>query len=598
MSIRFAAERLLLGGALALAVASISCGGDSTAPTPPKRVATIVVPQPLDSIEIGSTVDITPQFLAKDGSPVSGRPVTWMSEDTSIATVSQTGAVTGKQLGSTGIVVSADSASQRITVVVRPVAVTKITLATTSITLNERDSVVLTPPTLIDRTGATVTRPVTYSTSAPAVAGVGANGVLHGYSPGTATITVAVDSVTASIAVTVTALPAAAIRAIPSVADLGVGKLLHTQTTATAANGIRLSPRPYTYSIANTSVATVNSSGVITGVAPGKTTLTITTNGATTTVPVSVATIQANGFQIDLRFVGNVSSTLKTAAQQAAARWDQVIRSPLQPYQVTAGAGECGKGLPAINETVQNVIIYIAADSIDGPSNTAGEGGPCIIRDPPAAMLTALGSLTVDTADVAYLAQNGSLVDLLTHEMGHILGIGTLWGPLCTTDNTTNGPECFPNTATGIGGNDPRFTGADGRAASAELGFTPDSTTGVPIENTGGAGTKDGHWRATTFGHELMTGTLHTGGNPLSLVTIEALADFGYDVVPEAADDFSALNSTTPGVFQPGSADLLPPGLPLHVTDRVLYPRFFTTRGGKLIPIAPRRGSRSTQQAQ
>jgi hypothetical protein len=596
MSIRFAAEGLLLGGALALTVAGISCGGDSTAPVTAKRVATIVVPQPLDTIEIGSTITITPQFLAKDGSPVSGQPVTWTSEDTSIATVTQTGAVTAKKLGSTGIDVSSDSVSQRISIVVRPIAVTQITLAATSVTVSEGDSVTLTPPTLIDRTGATVTRPVTYSTDQPAVAGVTANGVLHGYAPGSATITVAVDSVKATIAVTVTPTPAAALHVIPAVADMGVGKLVHTQTTANAANGARLSPRQYTYSIANTSVATVNASGVITGVAPGKTTLTISTNGASTTVPVSVATLQTNGFTIDLRFIGNVSSTLKTAAQQAAARWQTVIKSPLAPYKVVTNPGDCGAGTPAVNETVQNVIIYVQADSIDGPGSTAGEGGPCIIRDPPAAMLTALGTLTVDTADVSYLAQNGSLTDLLTHEMGHILGIGTLWGPLCTTDNTANGPQCFPNTATGIGGSDPRFIGANARAASAELGFTPDSSTGVPIENTGGAGTKDGHWRATVFGHELMTGTLHTGGNPLSLVTIEALADFGYSVVPEAADDFTALNANTPGVFPNASANVLPPGLPLRVTDRVLYPRFVTTRGGRLIPIAPRGGK--TQRVQ
>lgn len=597
MSIRFGAERALVGGVLLLTIAAVSCGGDSTAPAAPRRVASIIVPQSLDSVEIGASITISPQLLAKDGSVVTGRSVVWTSEDPTIATVTSAGVVTGRQLGSTGIVVAADSVSQRVAVVVRPVAVTKITLAATSVQLAEGDSLTLSPPTLIDRTGATVTRTVTYSTDAPTVAGVGPNGVLHAYTPGSATITAAIDSVRATIAVTVTPLPASALHVIPSVADVGVGRYVHTQTTATASNGNRLSPRQYTYSIANTGVATVNSSGVITGVGTGKTTLTISTLGASTTVPVSVAQIQTNGFTIDLRFVGNVSSTLRTAAQQAATRWEQVIKAPLQPYQVDVDANVCGKGIPAVHESVQNMIIFIQADSIDGPSNTAGEGGPCIIRDPPAAMLTALGSLTVDTADVGYLAQNGSLVALLTHEMGHILGIGTLWGPLCTRDNTANGPECFPNTATGIKTSDPRFIGPDARAASAELGFTTDSTIGVPIENTGGVGTKDGHWRATVFGHELMTGTLHSGANPLSLVTIETLADFGYSVVPEAADDFTALNSTTPGRFPSASANVLPPtSRPLNVTDRVLYPRFRTTRTGTLIPIAPRRGATQSIQ--
>lgn len=589
------AERLLLGGMLALAAAAMSCGGDSTGPAAPKRVATIIVPQQLDSIELGATVTITPQFLARDGSTVTGAQASWTSEDPTIATVTASGAVTGKQLGSTGIIVAVDSISQRIAVVVRPVAVTKITVPASSVQLAERDSITLSPPTLTDRNGATVTRPITYSTDAPNIAGVTGNGVVHGYAPGTATITLAVDSARATIAVTVTPIPAATLHVIPSVADLGVGNALHTQTTASASDGARLAPRQYTYSIANPAVATVNSSGMLTGVGAGQTTLTISTAGASTTVPVSVAKLQTNGFTIDLRFLGNVSPTLQTAAKQAAARWQQAIKSPLEPYKVVVGQNECGAGIPAVNETVQNVIVYVKADSIDGPSNTAGEAGPCVLRDPPSAMLTALGSVTIDTADVAYLAQNGALVALLTHEMGHILGIGTLWGPLCYAD-TTNTQQCFPNTATGIGTSDPRFIGAHARAASAELGFTTDSSVGVPIENTGGAGTKDGHWRATVFGHELMTGTLHTDANPMSLVTIETLADFGYDVVPEAADDFSVLNATSPTVFPSGSANLLPPAPPLHVTDRALYPRFRTTRTGRLTPIgAPAGSSRQVQ---
>lgn len=566
----------------------MSCGGDTTGPATLRRVATIIVPQSVDSVEIGSSVTVTPQFLDKNGAQVTGREATWTSEDSSIATVSAAGLVTGRQLGSTGVDVSVDSVTRRIVVVVRPIAVTKVTIAGTSLQVPEGDSAALPPVTLIDRTGATVARPITYTSSAPLVAGVSANGYVQGLSAGTTIITLAVDSARATIAVTVNPSPASALHVIPSVAYLGVGKALHTQTSALGAGGGHLSPRPFSYVIADPAVATVSNAGVITGVGPGKTTLTISTVGASTTVPVSVAQLQPGAFKIDLRFLGNVSSTLKLAAQQAAARWETVIRTPLQSYRVDVDSAVCGAGLPAMHANVQNVVIYIQGDSIDGPSNTAGEGGPCIIRDPPAAMLTALGSITIDTADIGYLAQNNNLTDLLEHEMGHILGIGTLWGPLCTVDNTSTGAQCFPNTATGIGSSDPRFIGANARAASAELGFTPDSGTGVPIENTGGPGTKDGHWRATVFGHELMTGTLHNGLNPLSLVTIEALADFGYDVVPEAADDFSALNASSPSVFPSASANLLPPPAALPITDRILYPRFRTTRDGQLIPIIPR----------
>jgi hypothetical protein len=173
--------------------------------------------------------------------------------------------------------------------------------------------------------------------------------------------------------------------------------------------------------------------------------------------------------------------------------------------------------------------------------------------------------------------------------MGHILGIGTLWGT-----------SFFPNTATGLGTSNPVFIGAAARGASAALAFTADSTQGVPIENTGGAGTRDGHWRATVFGHELMTGTLHLGGNPMSLVTIDALADLGYSVAPEAAADFSALNSTSPGAFPSASANILPPAPALPLGEKIYGPRFATSRTGRLrtLPGSTPRPPRTTSATQ
>ena len=61
----------------------------------------------------------------------------------------------------------------------------------------------------------------------------------------------------------------------------------------------------------------------------------------------------------------------------------------------------------------------------------------------------------------------------------------------------------------------------------------------VPVANTGGPGTRCGHWREAVFGNELMTGFLDTGSNPISRLTIASLADLGYEVNLEAADDYS-----------------------------------------------------------
>ena len=61
----------------------------------------------------------------------------------------------------------------------------------------------------------------------------------------------------------------------------------------------------------------------------------------------------------------------------------------------------------------------------------------------------------------------------------------------------------------------------------------------VPLANTGGAGTRGGHWREATFGNELMTGFLNTGNNSLSRLSIASVQDLGYEVNFDAADAFS-----------------------------------------------------------
>jgi len=60
------------------------------------------------------------------------------------------------------------------------------------------------------------------------------------------------------------------------------------------------------------------------------------------------------------------------------------------------------------------------------------------------------------------------------------------------------------------------------------------------VENTGGSGTRNAHWRESILGSELMTGWVGPGANlPMSRITIGSLADIGYSVNFAAADNFT-----------------------------------------------------------
>jgi hypothetical protein len=135
-----------------------------------------------------------------------------------------------------------------------------------------------------------------------------------------------------------------------------------------------------------------------------------------------------------------------------------------------------------------------------------------------------------DTADLGTMEANGTLRDVILHEMGHVLGLGTLW--------TTKG------LLTGAGLTDPFFTGAQARGKFDDIGGTGYTAGGkVPVENCVGipgcgAGTRDGHWRESVFSNELMTGYID-GPNPLSVVTSAQFADLGYLVNFGESDAFT-----------------------------------------------------------
>jgi len=64
----------------------------------------------------------------------------------------------------------------------------------------------------------------------------------------------------------------------------------------------------------------------------------------------------------------------------------------------------------------------------------------------------------------------------------------------------------------------------------------------VPVENTGGPGTRDSHWRETLFRNELMSGFIAAAGNPLSRITAASLQDIGYLVNLDAAEPYALPN--------------------------------------------------------
>ena len=242
------------------------------------------------------------------------------------------------------------------------------------------------------------------------------------------------------------------------------------------------------------------------------------------------AAVSSSQFDIDVRFVGAVANpVVRQAFLTAAAKWKTVIVGDLHRTIVNNAAGACESWIPAINETMNDVVIYARVDSIDAAGdstgNVLGQAGPCAANS--GTRLTAYGLMEFDEYDLDELVAEGSLVDVIVHEMGHVLGIGTLWN--------FGGRSLL----VGAGSTEPYFQGTAARTQFLSLNSATYSGTPVPVENSGGGGTRDSHWRESILRSELMTGFLNRGSNPLSRISVGSLQDMGYTVNIAAADGYS-----------------------------------------------------------
>jgi hypothetical protein len=205
-------------------------------------------------------------------------------------------------------------------------------------------------------------------------------------------------------------------------------------------------------------------------------------------------------FKIDVIILGGMSPSQKKVFEEAARRWGEVIQGPSLTLRLSA-----------------------QGRTIDGPGRVLGQAGPTQLRTSDGLPIS--GIMEFDTADLNDMEYAGTLKAVILHEMGHVLGIGTLW--------ERNG------LVQGAGTNDPRYIG---KMASKEYSKLLGSKTSVsiPVENTGGPGTAGGHWRESTLDEELMTGYAEDGSRPmpLSRITVAALEDLGYSVSYKVADPY------------------------------------------------------------
>ena len=307
-----------------------------------------------------------------------------------------------------------------------------------------------------------------------------------------------------------------------------------------------------------------------------------------TTLTVTAVEDPIEPFDIEVRFAGSFSAARQDVIRDAVKRWESVIARGAERVNFgTQGFSgrDCVPDGPLVTGQVDDLLVLVGIDDIDGEGGVVSMGRPCVVRTvrfsratSTTYLETAVGGIVLDESDLAGLEEDGMLSAVVAQKTAHVLGFGfdgeRLWGRHGLLADPVVDSVAAPDT---------HFTGPLAIAAFNAAGGTGYAGARVPVENTGGPEFANDHWRESVFGDELMTGVFTSRNPPLSLITIESLADMGYGVDLTHADAYTL---PAPGA---AAATLGRPVVSLG-EDPGRQPIRLFERGGLLVKVGPPRG--------
>jgi hypothetical protein len=191
--------------------------------------------------------------------------------------------------------------------------------------------------------------------------------------------------------------------------------------------------------------------------------------GATDTefFTLAISNNPSTGFNMSVVSVSETipSADIQASVDDAVARWEAAITGdlPAGSFLPTAfDSGSCGGPTELNGETVDDIVAILRLENIDGPGKILGSAGPCWVREngeSPNQWVTSAGILTLDTSDIGGWGVERRF-NVIWHEVGHIMGIGTLWesfGNDLLTGDCSGGPlpEWYARDDRGRGGRRP-----------------------------------------------------------------------------------------------------------------------------------------------
>jgi uncharacterized protein YjdB len=274
-------------------LALTACSRDAMDPAS-DAVESVIVTPAVSTVSIGAQIGLTAQVLDETGTFIADRPVHWASANESIATVSSSGVVSARKIGTVQVAASTGGRSGLAQITVTAVPVNSIQIAPGNKSLLVGESFQFTATTRDASGGVLTGRPVAWSSNNESVVTVSASGLATALAPGGAIVTATSEGKSSPASVTVAAIPVASVVVQPTTQSLVEGQTAQIRAQPMDVTGKPLTGRVVLWSTSNAAVATVTSTGVVTAQSPGNAVITATSEGKSGTSAVTVTALPPN----------------------------------------------------------------------------------------------------------------------------------------------------------------------------------------------------------------------------------------------------------------------------------------------------------------